>query len=548
MATIRHCLTLSIGALRRNRLQTVLAIVGMGVGVGALVTSVALGRGAQQAINDQLRAAGANVIVVTAGNYLQGGGNVGTHEHGDVSGTPVGPKSGEGGSEHNGALLPPQLQLDRPPTESRDGAQLTSYRDDNWVRGWMNSRRVWYGSDLATWRDGFVKVHEEDDPFAVHDHPTAAQRLGDSMAGLGAAATLTRKDAEAIGAMAGVQYVASSVQEDQRLKVVDAGQETTWFTYMRGTDYTLPMIRTGWVFPLGHFFTADDVKAARQVMVLGRVAADRLFGHDVNPLGRTVFLWNQKFTVVGVLGSRSWAAQPTPGDHEFDAFYVPVTTVQKLLDLGKLNTITVTTYSVGDTSSIARQIVDLLRQRHKINERMPDDFTVRTEAQLAIGHGLPPSVARVLAGNMTDVDQITIGRIADSLKRANDTMLSLLAGVAAVSLLVGGIGIMNILLLSVTERTREIGLRVALGATRGDVIRQFVTEAVLLSIVGGLLGTAVGALASGSLERFFRYSIDISIASSVAAIAVAAVLGIIFGVYPARRAAGLDPIEALHHE
>ena len=507
MMPVSHCLALTLGALKRNRLQTLLAIVGMGVGVGALVTSVALGRGAQQAINDQLRAAGANVIVVTAGNYLQGGGNVGTHEGGELMGTPTGPKSGEEGTSH-----------------------------------------MSYGGIRSPWAGGLIKVHEEDDPFAVHDHPTAAQRLGDSMAGLGAAATLTRKDADAIRSMSGVQYVASSIQEDQRLKVVDGGEEKTWFTYMRGTDATLPMIRTGWVFPRGTFFTEEDVKLSRQVMVLGRVSADHLFGHDASPIGQTVLLWNQKFTVVGVLGSRSWAAQPTPGDHEFDAFYVPVTTVQKLLDLGKLNTITLTTYSVGDTTQIAREIVDLLRKRHKINERMPDDFTVRTEAQLAIGHGLPPSVARVLAGNMAGMDQITIGRIADSLKRANNTMLSLLAGVATVSLLVGGIGIMNILLLSVTERTREIGLRVAVGAHRSDVIMQFVAEAVVLSVVGGLLGTGVGILASGSLEKLFKYSIDISIVSSLAAIAVAAVLGIIFGVYPARRAAGLDPIEALHHE
>ena len=547
MMPVRHCLTLTLGALKRNRLQTTLAIVGMGVGVGALVTSVALGRGAQQAINEQLRAAGANVIVVTAGNYLQGGSNVGTHEAGEISGTPTGSKSGDSGTSHNGALLPPQLKLDRP-AESYDGALPTVYRGHDWPRRPARSAAMWYGGTGAAWGSGLLKVHEEDDPFAVHDHPTAAQRLGDSMAGLGAAATLTRKDADAIRAIPGVQYVASSVQEDQRLKAMEGGEEKIWFTYMRGTDDTLPMIRTGWVFPHGAFFTEADVKAARQVMVLGRVAADHLFGHDANPVGRTVLLWNQTFTVVGVMGSRSWAAQPTPGDHEFDAFYVPVTTVQKLLDLGKLNTITLTTQSVGDTTRIARQVVDLLRQRHAINNRMPDDFTVRTEAQLAIGHGLPPAVARVLAGNMAGVDQITIGRIADSLKRANNTMLSLLAGVAAVSLLVGGIGIMNILLLSVTERTREIGLRVAVGAQRSDVIMQFVAEAVVLSVVGGLLGTAVGALASGGLERLLNYSIDISIASSLAAIAVAALLGIIFGVYPARRAAGLDPIEALHHE
>ncbi len=209
MMPIRHCLTLAMGALRRNRLQTTLAIVGMGVGVGALVTSVALGRGAQQAIDDQLRAAGANVIVVTAGNYLQGVGNVGTHENGDISGTPASTTG-----DHQGALLPPQLQLNRPPDQSWQGMLPSSYRD--WDHTAARARPLGLAQEGS---GAFIKVHEEDDPFAVHDHPTAAQRLGDSMAGLGAAATLTRKDADAIRAMAGVQYVASSIQEDQRLKI-----------------------------------------------------------------------------------------------------------------------------------------------------------------------------------------------------------------------------------------------------------------------------------------------------------------------------------------
>jgi putative ABC transport system permease protein len=283
-------------------------------------------------------------------------------------------------------------------------------------------------------------------------------------------------------------------------------------------------------------------------MVLGRVASDRLFGADVNPVGRDVRLWNQPFKVVGVLTSKSWAVQPAPGDDQFDAVYVPFTTVHKLLNLSKLNTITVTAASVGDTTRISRDLVTLLRKRHGITEQAPDDFTVRTQAQQALGRGLPPSLARVVTGNMTDVEQVTVDQLSRSLTRANWTMVGLLAGVATVSLLVGGIGIMNLLLLSVTERTREIGLRVALGARRQDVLMQFVSEAVVLSVTGGLLGVIVGALASGGLAQVFRWAAIISPGTVVVSVLVAALVGVAFGVYPARRAAGLDPIEALRHE
>jgi putative ABC transport system permease protein len=525
MLPIRHCATLAVHALRRNRLQTGLAILGMTVGVGALVTSVALGRGAQRAIDSQLRAAGANVIVVTAGNYLHGGGNMGTVHLTPSGGPSSGKASGDMG-DHNMSF------------RRRAGPDFPT---GSLIRtSWAPM------SEEPASRSFYLPVHFEDDPFAVHDHPTAAQRLGDSMAGLGAAATLTRQDADAIRQIPGVQYVASGIEEDQRLQAV--GDSDTWFTYMRATESDLPRIRTGWTFPYGRFFDRKEVDASKQVIVLGRVVSDRLFGSGVNPVGRTVLLWHQRFQVIGLVGSRSWAAQPAPGDHEFDAFYVPVTTIQRLLDLSKLNNITVTTALAGRTTYIAREIVDLMRKRHKITNAMPDDFTVRTQAQIAIGHGLPPELAHLLGANMAGVDQLTIGKLAASLRRANFTMLSLLAGVAAVSLLVGGIGIMNLLLLSVTERTREIGLRVAVGARRGDVIAQFVSEAVLLSLVGGLLGTVAGALASGSLEQFFQYSVDISGGSALLAVAVAAALGIAFGVYPARRAAQLDPIEALHHE
>jgi len=282
--------------------------------------------------------------------------------------------------------------------------------------------------------------------------------------------------------------------------------------------------------------------------VLGRVAADKLFGEGVDPVGQNVVLWNQPFEIVGVVGSTSWAAQPVAGDDQFDAIYVPVTTVHRLLNLSKLNTITVTTASAGDTTRIAGEITELLRQRHGISETMADDFTVRTQAQEMLGKGLSPELARVVGGNLATMEQLTIEQLTASLTKANRTMLALLAGVATVSLLVGGIGVMNLLLLSVTQRTREVGLRMALGARRMDIARQFVSEAVVLSLIGGVLGAGFGMLAARSLEEFFQWTTVVSPLSTVIAIAVAAVLGVVSGVYPASRAAQLDPIGALQHE
>lgn len=501
MLPLRLCVDLALRALRRNRLQTALAMLGMTVGVGAVVTSMALGQGAQAAINDQLRAAGANVIVVTAGNYKVKGEEIG------------------------GGVVAHQASL------RLDDAHVT-LRFANWSRDQPRPQLL-------------LARHPEDDPLAKHNHPTAQQRLGDAMAGLGAAATLTRDDADAIRRqIAGVQYVASGVHESAR--VVSGAR--IWFTRLHGSDTELPLIRRGWSFPHGAYFSDRDVRAAAQVMVLGRVASDRLFGEGVSPVGREVRLWNQPFQVIGVLTSKSWAVQPTPGDDQFDAVYVPFTTVHKLLNLTKLNTITVTAASVGDTTRISRDVVKLLRQRHGIGESAPDDFTVRTQAQQALGKGLPPSLARVVTGNMTDVEQVTVDQLSRSLTRANYTMVGLLAGVATVSLLVGGIGIMNLLLLSVTERTREIGLRVALGARASDVQLQFVSEAVVLSVAGGLLGIIVGAVASGGLAQIFRWATVVSPGMVVLSVIVAALVGIAFGVYPARRAARLDPIEALRHE
>jgi len=532
MSGIAHFFSVSFESLHRNRVQTLLAVMGVMIGVGALVASLALGRGAQDALRDQLLAAGANVIVVTAGNYQT-----------------ESPSGSEATADH--ASAPPALSpgliaaLERVVNSKTPGLRTASWDP---LQQRLEQLLMDAGKGNTARGLRLLKAHFEDDPMAEHDHPTAKERLGDSMAGLGAAATLTLEDAEAIRArIPGIQFVASGVHENARLSLADDSSRQ-WFTRLHGTEAELPVIRRGWTFPQGQFLTQRQVANAEQVMVLGRVVADRLFGEGVNALGRKVLLWNQEFEVVGVVGSRSWAVQPVAGDDQFDAIYIPVTTVHRLLNLSKLNTITATTVSAGETTRIAGEITTLLRQRHGISELMADDFRVKTQAQETLGKGLPPDLARIVGGNLASMDTLTIEQLSASLQRANRTMLALLAGVAMVSLLVGGIGVANLQLLAVTQRTREVGLRMALGARRSDIAIQFVIEAVLLCLFGGILGIGFGVLISDSLEEVFQWSTVISPVSAVLAIAAAAVLGVVSGVYPARRASRLDPIGALHHE
>lgn len=527
-----HFCTMSVAALQRNRMQSLLALLGVTIGVGALVASLALGRGARDALRDQLLAAGANVVVITAGNY-RAQRATDSEASADHASRPQPPPPG---------LLAALQQLQ----QNHQPGLRQAVHDPS--RQYLEAVLRHAGAGSLQQGLRLLQTHFEDDPMAEHDHPTARERLGDAMAGLGAAATLTLDDAQAIrSGLPGIQFVASGVHENARLaRADDASQQ--WFTRLHGTEAQLPSIRRGWTFPEGRFLDPREVARAEQVMVLGRVVADRLFGAGNKAVGRKVLLWNQPFEVIGVTSSSSWAVQPAAGDDQFDAVYVPVTTVHRLLNLSKLNTITATTVSAGDTTRIAGEITTLLRQRHGISDLMPDDFTVRTMAQEAIGKGLPPDLARIVSGNLQSMDTLTIEQLSASLQRANRTMLALLAGVAAVSLLVGGIGVANLQLLAVTQRTREVGLRMALGARRRDITWQFVVEAVLLCIAGGLLGIMLGMLVSSGLQQVFRWSAVIPPYSAVLAMVVAVLLGVVAGVYPARRAAALDPIGALHHE
>lgn len=520
-----HCLHITLRALARHPLQGGLAMLGVMIGVGALVTGLALGQGAQDALNAQLRAAGVNMILVTSGNY-----NVKRELRMD-------------GGEAHGAADP----FPRSPPWQPDGPRLISatlrVEGSGPVNFWHLSQQ---SDDVPPAR--FFRVHDESDPMAHHDHPTAAERLGDAEAGLGAAATLTREDAKAIGQqIAGIEYVVSGVHENARL-FADSAHGRQWFSRLHGTEADLPKIRSGWVLRQGRFLSPAEVEDSAQVMVLGRIAADSLFGAGTDPVGRTTILWNQPFKIIGVIDSQSWATPPAAGDDQFDAVYVPVTTIARLLNVAKLNTIAITTKSVGDTGRIAGEVGKLLRGRHHIPEHAADDFAVRTQAEQLLGKGLPPEVAHVVSGNIRSMDQVTVEQLSSSLTRANRTMLILLASVAGVSLLVGGIGVMNLLLLSVTQRTREIGLRMALGARQRDIAFQFMLEAVFLCLAGGLLGLVLGALAANGLQHFFQWTAGMSPLIAAAAVLMAVMLGIVFGVYPARRAARLLPIDALRHE
>jgi putative ABC transport system permease protein len=330
--------------------------------------------------------------------------------------------------------------------------------------------------------------------------------------GQGNASTLTPEDAFAIQQVPGVQYAAAGVST--RAQIVAGNMN--WGTQVQGSDVDLPLIRS-WPTSRGAFFSPVDVASAAKVAVLGSIVNDELFGPDVDPVGQVIRINNQPFTVVGVMASKG---QSGMGQDQDDVVYVPYTTVmKKLRGITFIQNITVSAASAADTSPTADRIATLLRMRHKIVQGEPDDFMVRTMEEMAS--------VRV---------------------QATETMTSLLAGIAGVSLLVGGIGIMNIMLVSVTERTREIGLRLAIGARGRDVLLQFLVEAVVLSLVGGAVGIALGLLLSRGVTLWMTWPTAVSPESVLIAFAFAALTGVFFGFYPARKAAALDPIDALRFE
>jgi putative ABC transport system permease protein len=325
--------------------------------------------------------------------------------------------------------------------------------------------------------------------------------------GAGSVQTLTLDDARAIPvACPDVLAVAPIVSRGAQ--VVYGNQN--WFTQVNGTTPDYLTVRS-WDIVEGEMFTEDDVDAGTKVCVLGQTVVENLFP-DEDPVGAVIRINNVPFTVVGVLAVK--------GSDQDDVVLIPVITAQRrLTGRTNINRLMVSAVSQKRSGAAQEQVTALLRVRHNIRSGEDDDFTVR---------------------NMAD--------IAEAVQSSSRVLTMLLASIASVSLLVGGIGIMNIMLVSVTERTREIGIRMAVGAKSRDVLLQFLVEAVVTSLLGGVMGIFFGIGASQLIGWLAKWSTPLVPGAIVLAFGFSAVVGVFFGYYPARRAANLDPIDALRYE
>jgi putative ABC transport system permease protein len=403
---LMEVLKIALRALARNKLRSALTMLGIIIGVGAVIAMVGIGNGAQKEVQDRIAAMGTNLLYISAGSVNKGGTHIGA------------------------------------------GATQTLV-----------------SSDL-----------------------TAIMREAPAVADVAPSSSTS-------------------------IQVVYGNQN--WATTVTGTEPQYFDIRA-WTMAQGASFTSDDVRTAANVAVIGDTVRQNLFG-NADAVGQTVRAGNLPFTVVGVLTAKGTSGM---GGDQDDGIYVPITTLQKkITGQDWLRNIMASAKSQQDSYAAQEQITQILRDRHRIRQGDPDDFTIR---------------------NLADV--------AELADQSAQVMTMLLASIAGVSLIVGGIGIMNIMLVSVTERTREIGVRVAIGATEQDVQRQFLLESVVLSLLGGAVGILVGIGSSVLITNLLHWAVAVSTLAVGAAVIFSTAIGIGFGYYPACKAARLDPIEALRFE
>jgi putative ABC transport system permease protein len=406
MTRIWLLLRVALRAIARNKMRSGLTVLGIVIGVGAVITMVAIGAGASAMVQGQIASLGDNIINIFPGSFGRGG---------------------------------------------------------------------------------------------VHG-------------GAGSASSLDEEDAQAIAVRVPTIKAVSPVSQS-RAQVVFGNQN--WATSVMGVSPEFLTIRS-WGLSAGSNITDSAVRSGAKVCIVGQTIVDNLFGEQ-DPIGQTLRVKKMPFTVIGVLQPKG---QNTWGRDQDDTILMPYTTVMKKLEgTTKLSMILASATEMAAIPQASEEITALLRARHRIPQGQDDDFTVRTQQDLADVVGSTARVMRVL-----------------------------LAAIASVSLLVGGIGIMNIMLVSVTERTREIGTRMAVGAKAWHVLTQFLAESVVLASLGGLAGIALGIAAAKLIGRFARWPILIAPESVALAFGFAAAIGIFFGYWPARKASRLDPIEALRYE
>ncbi|MSP61589.1 MAG: FtsX-like permease family protein [Myxococcales bacterium] len=340
---------------------------------------------------------------------------------------------------------------------------------------------------------------------------------GGAMGGFGSQPTLTWDDLKAIQTeVPSVRLAAAQLRTNGQV----ISDSSNWTTSITGTTPEYFDIRN-WEMSRGAIFTETDVEGGTKVVILGQTVVDKLYGPSADPIGQSVRIKNIPFQVIGVMARKGQS--PIGTDYD-DAVFMPQTTYRAKIQGSGLRNFIPGMIFVGASSPEATaraqiQIAQLLRDRHRVQAGVDDDFSIR---------------------NLTEM--------ASAQQEGTKTMTTLLASIAAVSLLVGGIGIMNIMLVSVTERTREIGLRMAVGATTRNILAQFLVEALTLSIMGGLCGVGIGLLVANRLAAKFGWPMLVRPDIILISVGFSALVGIVFGLYPARKASLLDPIEALRYE
>jgi len=336
-----------------------------------------------------------------------------------------------------------------------------------------------------------------------------------SRSGSGNSSALNINDANAVGDLEDIAAIAPI--STGNAQIIFSGNN--WNTSIIGTSPTYFSIR-GWNVDSGELFSDADIRSANRVALIGKTVAENLFGDDIDPIGKTIRIKKSPFMILGVLESKG---QSFDGRDQDDTIIVPITTAQRKLFgnqiPGSVRMIMAQAKSEKYMGVAEDAINDLIRQRHNIRENAESDFSVR---------------------NLT--------AMAKTASETAKTMSMLLGAIASISLLVGGIGIMNIMLVSVTERTREIGIRMAIGAREKDILLQFLLEACVISIVGCVIGIALGLGGALIVKKMVGAEILISMRSIVLAFSVAASVGVFFGYYPASKAAKLHPIEALRYQ